>query len=51
MIAKYLVGEISESVYEESKNAILLYEKHMYNHEFHSLMYVLDDYIRSMNKY
>ncbi len=43
--------KISESIYEESKKAILLYEKHMYNHEFHSVMYVLDDYIRNMNKY
>lgn len=43
--------KISESIYEESKKAILLYENHMYNHEFHSVMYVLDDYIRNMNKY
>ncbi|HBB28193.1 MAG TPA: methionine--tRNA ligase [Clostridiales bacterium] len=43
--------KVSESIYEESINAILLYEKHMYNHEFHSVMYVLDDYIRNMNKY
>ncbi|ADL50700.1 methionine--tRNA ligase [Clostridium cellulovorans] len=45
------VGEISDSIMEESKEAILTYERHMYNHEFHSLIYVLDSYIRNMNKY
>lgn len=43
--------EISKNIFEESKNAVLLYERHMHNYEFHSVMYVLDDYIRSMNKY
>lgn len=43
--------DISENIVEESKNAVLVYENHMYNHEFHSVMYVLDSYIRSMNKY
>ena len=43
--------DVSENIFEESKNSILLYERHMYNHEFHSVMYVLDDYIRNMNKY
>ena len=45
------VGEISKSILEESNEAILKYERHMYNHEFHSLTYVLDSYIRNMNKY
>lgn len=27
------------------------YERHMYNHTFHSVTYVLDTYIRNMNKY
>jgi methionyl-tRNA synthetase len=44
-------GEISNSILEESNEAILTYERHMYNHEFHSLTYVLDTYIRNMNKY
>jgi methionyl-tRNA synthetase len=48
---KIPVGEISESILEESKEAILTYERHMYNHEFHSITYVLDSYIRNMNKY
>ncbi|WP_055666169.1 methionine--tRNA ligase [Desnuesiella massiliensis] len=45
------VGEISRNIIEESKEAILTYERHMYNHEFHSVTYVLDSYIRNMNKY
>ncbi len=44
-------NEISEEVRKESEEAILIYERHMYNHEFHSLTYVLDSYIRFMNKY
>lgn len=44
-------GEISANIIEESNDAILSYERHMYNHEFHSVTYVLDDYIRKMNKY
>lgn len=44
-------GEISSNIIEESNGAILTYERHMYNHEFHSVTYVLDDYIRKMNKY
>lgn len=44
-------GEISANLIEESNEAILSYERHMYNHEFHSVTYVLDDYIRKMNKY
>jgi methionyl-tRNA synthetase len=44
-------GEISSKIIEESNEAILTYERHMYNHEFHSLTYVLDTYIRNMNKH
>ncbi len=44
-------GEISGKILMESKEAILNFERHMYNHEFHSLTYVLDTYIRNMNKY
>ncbi len=43
-------GEVSENVLEESKRQILEFEKHMYNHDFHRLTYVLDEYIRFMNK-
>ncbi|WP_139905325.1 methionine--tRNA ligase [Clostridium thermarum] len=45
------VGEVDSKILEESKEAILTYERHMYNHEFHSLTYVLDTYIRNMNKH
>lgn len=43
-------GDVSKEVIEEAKEAILTYEEHMYRHEFHSITYVLDTYIRSMNK-
>ncbi|WP_238883763.1 class I tRNA ligase family protein [Clostridium sp. YIM B02551] len=45
------VGEISKEILDESNDAILTYERYMYNHEFHSVTYVLDSYIRKMNKY
>jgi len=45
------VGEISNSILEDASGAILTYELQMYNHEFHSVTYVLDSYIRKMNKY
>lgn len=48
---KIPVGEISNSILEESKDTILEYEKNMYNHEFHIVTYVLDNYIRKINKY
>ncbi|GKX67935.1 methionine--tRNA ligase [Inconstantimicrobium mannanitabidum] len=44
-------GEVSEEILKEAHEAILTYEKHMYKHEFHSITYVLDSYIRNMNKY
>lgn len=48
---KIPVGKVSDKILEESKEAILTYERHMYNHAFHSITYVLDTYIRNMNKY
>lgn len=45
------VGKISNNILEEANEAILTYERQMYNHEFHSVTYVLDSYIRKMNKY
>ena len=44
-------GEISSKILEETNEAIRTYERHMYNHEFHSVVYVLDSYIRNMSKY
>lgn len=45
------IGEISNNIVDESNEAILSYEKCMYNHEFHNVTYILDSYIRKMNKY
>lgn len=44
-------GEVSQKIAAESEEAVLTFERHMYNHEFHSLTYVLDTFIRNMNKY
>ncbi len=44
------VGEVSKNVLEESEKKALEFERHMYKHDFHRLTYVLDDYIRFMNK-
>lgn len=44
-------GAVSEDVLEESKKQVLEFERHMYNQDFHRLTYVLDDYIRFMNKH
>lgn len=44
-------GTVSESVLEEAKDAILTYEQNMYDHQFHKITYVLDSFIRNMNKY
>lgn len=41
---------VSENIIEASKAAILEYEQHMYRHDFHRITYVLDDYIRLLNK-
>ncbi len=49
--SKLPTGEVSPGIIEEANKAILTYERHMYNHEFHSVSYVLDSYIRNMNKY
>ncbi|WP_029503916.1 class I tRNA ligase family protein [Lachnoclostridium phytofermentans] len=47
---KFPLGDVSKEVLDEAEDAILTYEEHMYRHEFHSITYVLDTYIRSMNK-
>ncbi len=44
-------GKVSREIQEEAKEAVLAYERHMYNHEFHRVTDLLDQYIRSMNKY
>jgi methionyl-tRNA synthetase len=45
------VGEISEQVKQESKNAILNYERFMYEHKFHQAVNTVDVYVRNINKY
>lgn len=44
-------GQVSESILEEAKEAILTYEQNMYDHQFHKITYVLDSFIRNINKY
>lgn len=44
-------GEVSEKIRSLSENTVAEYEKHMYNHDFHRISYILDDYIREINKH
>ena len=48
---KIPVGEVSPEVLEESRKTILEYEKLMSRCEFHSVMNLLDTYLRNINKY
>lgn len=47
---KLPVGTVSDAVLAESEKAILEFERHMYRQDFHRLTYVMDDYIRFLNK-
>ena len=44
-------GEVGEQIRHTTEKAVLDYERYMYNHEFHRISYILDDFIRSINKY
>lgn len=44
-------GDACEKIRLMAKKAVLDYERHMYNHEFHRISYILDDFIRSINKH
>ncbi|OON91388.1 MAG: hypothetical protein ATN32_10460 [Candidatus Epulonipiscium fishelsonii] len=44
-------GKISEKIKNLAQKKVFEYEKHMYNHEFHRISYVIDEYIREVNKY
>lgn len=44
-------GDVSLEVLAESEKQVLEFERHMYNQDFHRLTYVLDDYVRFMNKH
>ncbi len=48
---KLPAGEISEEVLKEAKETILKFERFMYRQEFHSVMSLMDTYIRNANKY
>ncbi|MCR4777880.1 MAG: class I tRNA ligase family protein [Lachnospiraceae bacterium] len=48
---KLPANEVDPKIIELSKNAILEYERHMYNHDFHRITYTLDSYIREINKH
>ncbi|NRT72462.1 class I tRNA ligase family protein [Clostridium beijerinckii] len=43
--------EVSEKIKELTEKSVLEYERHMYNQDFHRIAYVLDDYIREVNKH
>lgn len=42
---------VSGKIAELTKTKVLEYERHMYNQDFHRISYVLDEYIREINKY
>ena len=43
--------EVSIKIKEITEKAVFEYERHMYNQDFHRIAYVLDEYIREINKY
>ena len=43
-------GTVSEKIRSFCSEKALEYERHMYNHEFHRISYVLDELIREVNK-
>jgi len=45
------VGQISSDIIKQCREAVLSYERHMYNYEFHLVMNILDIFIRNINKY
>ena len=44
-------GEVNSEIKELAEKTVLEYERHMYNHDFHRISYVLDDFIRAINKH
>ena len=48
---KIPIGAVSPDILEDSRKTILEYEKFMYKCEFHSIMSLLDTYLRNINKY
>ncbi len=55
-IQKYTDGripsnDVTEKMLDVTRQKVYEYERHMYNHEFHRIAYVLDEYVREWNKY
>ena len=44
-------GDVTEGIKKLVQEKVFEYERHMYNHEFHRMAYVLDEHIREVNKY
>ena len=42
---------VSEKIKIMTEKAVFEYERHMYNQDFHRIAYVLDEYIREINKH
>ena len=49
--SKLPVGGINSEILDEAEEVILKFENAMYRHEFHSVMSIIDNYIRKINKY
>ncbi len=49
--SKLPMGSVSDEVMHYAKETILKYERFMYKFEFHSIMSLMDTYIRDANKY
>lgn len=45
------IEQVSIKIKELTEKAVFEYERHMYNQDFHRIAYVLDEYIREINKY
>ncbi len=43
-------GTVTPDIAAFAQAKVYEYERHMYNHEFHRISYVLDEYIREINK-
>lgn len=43
--------EVSDMMMKLAEEKVMEYENQMYNHEFHRISYVLDEFIREVNKY
>lgn len=49
--SRVVLGEVSEQIKEASNQAVIEYESQMARYEFHRITYVLDGYIRLLNKH